>query len=117
MHAEIVAIVLCSAASSFATYELVKRKFSALSTSLTEQFNSIEPLVKKYAQALDASAKTRAEELKNTHVVTIAKQVDAALQYRAVQVKICSVCGNPVVKFTEDGDTVVCKNCGRKVKK
>jgi Skp family chaperone for outer membrane proteins len=113
MYPEIAAIIACSAASSWLTYELVQRHFSAYFDELHQKFESLEDTVKKYAAALESKAQQRQEELKAILPTHIEAKVKAAVSTKlgALDSEVCSFCKRLVAKFERTGDQIKCENC------
>lgn len=113
MVVEVVAIIVCSAASSYATYELVTRHLSVYFDKVQQDTDQLSKDFKRYASALDASSKARFEDLKQTHVETIAKHV--ALEVKNTPgcsaAKTCDFCGGIVARFEKLEDKIRCVNC------
>jgi hypothetical protein len=114
MYAELVAILVCTAASSYATYELVTRHLSVHFDEVLQELKKAQQQAKELAAVLDTRAKARIEELKQTHFDAVEQHVKAevAKKLGVLDSDICSFCKSHVVKFERLADGVVkCLNC------
>jgi hypothetical protein len=117
MVAELVATIVCTAAGSYATYELVTRNLSVRLDSVLQQFDQLATILKTQAVSLASTAKQDVEkqftDLKETHVAAIAQNVKAEIQHTlsTSAVDTCSFCGKLVAAFEKTEDVVKCANC------
>lgn len=113
MYSEIAAILVGSAAGSGLTYWFVTRRIAFHFDALIAELKTFEPLLKKYASALDATAKVRFEDLKVTQIETIAKHVELEVRSAcsSALAKTCDFCGGIVARFENHDDKIKCVNC------
>jgi hypothetical protein len=117
MIAELVAILVCTAASSYVTYALVARHASARFVLLSQQLKLEATGLKAHAEVntlkLADTITTKLEELKKTHVETIAKHVELEVKNTAgaTIAKVCNFCGKSVVAFEKIEGKIRCVNC------